>query len=129
METETGHCKSCGNVVYEFSKKTATSDGSSYCVKCAEQLDSQYLKRNICSVCVKLLDREEIKFVMPSRMYSGYFFDRLPMENRLMCASCYIKAEKMNLIGKPLMKIEHIKARLKNGIIKRAIAKRILAKT
>jgi hypothetical protein len=121
METATEHCKNCGSIVYAFSKKTATSDGSSYCIKCAEELDSQYIKKNVCSVCTKLLEKQEIKFVLPSRMFSSYFFDKLPLETRLMCASCYSKAEKLNLVRRPLIKIGQIRTRLMRRLERKAI--------
>lgn len=129
MEKENGteHCDKCRTVVYAFSKKIATSDESSYCIKCAEELDSQYLKRNICSVCTTLLDRQEIKFVMPSRLYSSYFFDRLPMENRLMCSSCYVRANRLNLVRNPLIKIGTIKAKLRSRLT-RSITRRAILK-
>lgn len=123
METATENCQNCGSIVYAFSKKTATSDGSTYCIKCAEELDSQYMKKNVCSVCTRLLDKQEIKFVLPSRMFSSYFFDKLPLENRLLCLQCYGRAEKLNLVRKPLIKIGQIRVRLMRRLEKKAIVR------
>ncbi|MFI5412835.1 MAG: hypothetical protein ACHQX1_03000 [Candidatus Micrarchaeales archaeon] len=118
METSPEHCANCGVAVYAFSKKIATSDDTPYCIRCAEELDIQYLAKNTCSVCTRLLEREELKFVMPSRLFSNYFFDKLPMQNRLMCTHCYARARKLNLLSKPLIKIERIRQRLKRAVVK-----------
>jgi hypothetical protein len=123
METEAEHCKKCGSVVYAFSKDVAVSDGSVYCIRCAEEIDRYYLARNVCSVCTRLLDKNEVKFVMPSRLYSSYFFDKLPIEHRLMCAHCYRKVSKLNIIREPLIKIYHIRLRLRRALAKRAVIK------
>lgn len=119
-------CGNCGVKVYEFSMKEAASDNSLYCIRCAEELDMQYLARNVCSVCTKLMEKQELKFVMPSRMYSNYFFDKLPIETRLMCANCYRKAESLNLIRRPLIKINQIRLKLKRSIAKRIIQRNVL---
>ncbi len=112
METENELCGRCGTVVYPFSKDIAVSDNLSYCVKCAEELDRNYLSRNVCSVCTKLIEKDEVKFVMPSRLYSNYFFDKLPIENRLMCVNCYRRLERLNVLRFPLIKIGQIRLRL-----------------
>ncbi|MDE1870839.1 MAG: hypothetical protein KGI06_01205 [Candidatus Micrarchaeota archaeon] len=119
METAE-HCKRCGTVVYAFSKNAAVSDNSSYCIKCAEELDSSYLARNTCSVCTRLLAKDEVKFVMPSRLYSAYFFDRLPMEHRLMCVTCYRKADRLNILKRPLVKIEQVRTRLRRTLARKS---------
>lgn len=123
MENATEHCANCGATVYQFSKKISASDGSSYCIRCAEELDRQYLSMNVCSVCTRLLDKREVKFVMPSRLYSFYFFARLPMESRLMCVDCYRKANKLDLIRKPLMKINIIRSKLRKSFSKEIVKK------
>lgn len=123
MDDETEHCRRCGSIIYTFSKGVAASDGSDYCIKCAEEADRKYLSRNVCSVCTKLLDKEEVKFVMPSRMYSDYFFDRVPIEYRLMCVKCYRKAEKLDMVRKPLVKIRQIRLKLKGAMAKRSASK------
>jgi hypothetical protein len=123
MENITEHCDRCGSVVYPFSRNISVSDNSSYCIKCAEELDRHYLSKNVCSVCTMLLDKNAVKFVMPSRLYSIYFFDKLPIENRLMCVGCYRKAEKLNIIRKPLVKIEQIRLKLSSKFAKRSVVK------
>ena len=123
MEDATENCNRCESVVYNFSKNVAISNNSSYCVKCAEELDMNYLAKNVCSVCTNLLNKDEIKFVMPSRLYSDYFFDRLPLENRLMCVTCYRKASRLNIIRQPLTKIAHIRVRLAKKIVKRSVVR------
>ena len=121
MENAMEHCGRCGAVVYPFSKGVAVSSNSDYCVKCSEELDMHYLSRNVCSVCARILDKDDVKFVMPSRMYSCYFFDRLPLENRLMCTACYTKANRLNLIRKPLIKIGQIRLKIARKLVKRVL--------
>jgi len=123
METEIERCNRCGSLVYPFSKETSVSEGSSYCVKCAEEIDRSYLAKNTCSVCTRLLERGDVKFVMPSRLFSSYFFDRLPVEHRLMCVKCYRKASRLNIIRQPLVKIGHIRAKLGKAITRRQTVK------
>ena len=122
MGAEIENCGRCGSLVYPFSTEKSASDGSSYCVKCAEEIDRQYLARNTCSMCTRLLEREEVKFVMPSRLYSNYFFDRLPIEYRLMCVKCYRRADRLNYIRQPLAKIWQIRARLGKTLVRKQIA-------
>lgn len=121
MEGATEHCDRCGSAVYPFSRGTAACDNFSYCIKCAEELDSNYLSRNVCSLCTRLLGNDEIKFVMPSRLYSNYFFDKLPIEHRLMCVGCYRKVERLNIIRRPLIKIAQIRLKLGRSITRRSI--------
>jgi len=128
MENAFEHCDRCGTVVYPFSKGAAASDDSNYCVKCSEEIDRTYLSRNVCSVCTALLGKNEIKFVMPSRMYSNYFFDRMPIENRLMCLNCYRRADKLDILRKPLVKIGYIRARLSRALVRRQIARNMSMK-
>ena len=79
-------CKRCGSVIYGFSKKRSASDGLYYCIKCAEYLDKKYLIENTCSVCARTFSKGEVKFVMPSRIYST---SPLPLAKRLVCVNCY----------------------------------------
>ena len=123
MDCEIEHCNKCGSIVYPFSKETAVSEGSSYCVKCAEEIDRYYLAKNTCSVCTRLLERGDVKFVMPSRLFSSYFFDRLPIEHRLMCVGCYRRASRLNIMRLPLVKIGQIRAKLGRAIARRPVAK------
>lgn len=123
MEYAIEHCNRCGSLVYPFSKEVAVSDGSSYCVKCAEETDRHYLAKNTCSVCTRLLDRNDVKFIMPSRIYSSDFFDRLPITHRLMCVQCYRKASRLNIIRHPLVKIDQIRFRLGKTFARRSVVK------
>jgi len=106
--------------MHPFSKSMSVSDNSFYCVKCSEELDHEYLTRNYCSLCTRLLDRSEIKFVMPSRLYSSYFFDKLPVSTRLMCTGCYKRVERLDLLKRPLIKIRHIRSKLGLAIARRS---------
>lgn len=116
MGTSNGNCGRCGSVIYPFSSGIAESDSLSYCVRCSEEIDRYYLSKNICSLCTRLINKREVKFVLPSRIYSSYFFDRLPIEHRLMCIGCYRKVEKLNIIRQPLIKIGQIRLRLGKAI-------------
>jgi hypothetical protein len=120
MEIGYGNCNRCGRVVYPFSGKESTSSNVYYCVGCSEELAGEH-KKNVCSLCTDLISRGDIKFVMPSRIYSNYFFDRLPLENRLMCLDCYKKVERLDMIKNPWVKLGHIKARLHNRLRERRI--------
>ncbi|MGD0728854.1 MAG: hypothetical protein ABR981_02150 [Candidatus Micrarchaeaceae archaeon] len=126
MEAIPEQCGNCGAKVYEFSSKEAASDNSIYCIKCAEELDMQYLAKNVCSVCTRLMEHNEVKLVMPSRLYSNYFFDKLPIETRLMCTACYRKAESLDLVRKPLVKINQIRLKLKRTFAKRILQRNVL---
>ncbi|MGI0100314.1 MAG: hypothetical protein ACREBH_01135 [Candidatus Micrarchaeaceae archaeon] len=112
MDSTTEHCGRCGAALYGFSSSVAASNGFSYCTGCAAEIDMLFLESNTCSVCAKLLGQDEIKFVMPSRLYSRYFFDRLPVSMRLMCIGCYRKASRLNILRRPLTKISQIRLRL-----------------
>ena len=120
METATEHCDKCGVIIYAFSMDVAISDNSSYCIKCAEELDRHYLANNVCTLCTRLLDKNDIKVVMPSRLYSSYFFEKLPIGNRLMCITCFRRVEKLNIIKQPLTKIEQIRIRLKKSFVRKS---------
>jgi len=80
------YCRRCGSVIYDFSKKKSASDGLDYCIKCAEHLDTRHLIANTCSACARSFGKGEVKFVMPSKIYST---SPMPLEKRLMCVGCY----------------------------------------
>jgi hypothetical protein len=112
MDEINENCCRCGTAVYLFSGKFSESDGSFYCIRCSEELDSKYLSKSICSLCTNMLDKKDVKIIMPSRLYNTYFFDKLPISNRLMCKYCFSKVNRLNLIRNPLTKIRNIRARL-----------------
>lgn len=39
-----------------------------------------------CSICSKKMDRNEVKFVMPSSAYNS---TNIPIEKRMVCIGCY----------------------------------------
>ncbi|MGC8669949.1 MAG: hypothetical protein ACP5TL_02230 [Candidatus Micrarchaeia archaeon] len=86
IEQDAEFCQKCGRRVYSFSKRRAASDGREYCIKCAEEVDRQYLEDYTCSVCKRLIGKSEIKFVLPSSAYNS---TDMPMHKRLLCVSCY----------------------------------------
>jgi ribosomal protein L37E len=92
--TDIERCDRCGAQVYQFSKKLAQSNGRYFCVRCAEELDRDYLIKNSCSVCGKIVGKYEVKFVLPSSMYGSSL---LPLMDRLACTSCYDKLRKKNV--------------------------------
>jgi hypothetical protein len=90
-------CPRCGSPIYAFSKKRAAADGIEYCIKCAEEVDREYLEAYTCSMCKRLIGKSEIKFVLPSSAFGG---TELPLHKRLLCTSCYNKYNK-----KPVAKL------------------------
>ena len=112
------YCGRCGTPVREFSSKMAASNGAYYCVRCAEELDRQYLAAHTCSVCSKMLSRSEGKFVMPSTIYNEY---SRPLMKRLICTSCYGKMARGNMT-KNLPSIGFIRSRLLKGRLARRFA-------
>ena len=88
-------CTRCGSAIYPFSTRIAISDRQRYCVKCAEELDARYMLKNSCSLCGKLLDRRQVKFVLPSIAYGSA---SMPLQERLACSPCYNKALRRNRI-------------------------------
>jgi protein-arginine kinase activator protein McsA len=81
-------CGRCGVQVFSFSMKRAESDQMAYCTKCAERVDSEYMAKNLCSVCTRLLSKGEVRFLLPSMLYSD---ERLEISKRLVCSGCYRK--------------------------------------
>ncbi len=84
--SEEEYCPRCGTRIYAFSKKKAASDGKTYCIKCAEEIDRKYLQEYTCSVCKRVLEKSEVKFVLPS---SSFGLIEMPLHKRLLCADCY----------------------------------------
>jgi ribosomal protein L37E len=91
IKNEAEVCPRCGRQIYAFSKKKAASDGIEYCIKCAEEVDRDYLQAYACSMCKRLIGKQEIKFVLPS---SAYGSANMPMEKRLLCTTCYNRYSK-----------------------------------
>ncbi|HUY70327.1 MAG TPA: hypothetical protein VMV00_02035 [Candidatus Baltobacteraceae bacterium] len=117
------YCGRCGTPVREFSRKMATSNGAYYCIRCAEDLDRQYLAKNTCSVCSKMLNRSEGKFVMPSAVYNEY---SMPVMKRLVCTGCYGRMARGNMT-KNLPSIGFIRSRLLKGRLGRRFMARASA--
>ncbi|MGC8648353.1 MAG: hypothetical protein ACP5SJ_02535 [Candidatus Micrarchaeia archaeon] len=83
-------CPRCGTALHSFSKKYAYSMNRYYCVKCAEELDRNFLAKMTCAVCGKHLGREEVKYVMSSKFFGG---EAMPIADRLVCAACHESVE------------------------------------
>jgi len=118
-ETSREYCRKCGIQVYPFSKKYSVSGEEYLCVRCAETTDREYLVRNSCSVCKRLLKKDEVKLVLPSKIYGD---TQLPMMDRLICTQCY------GTIGKKAptrrsfrQRVEQARANIRRGIVKRAM--------
>lgn len=114
MYDESEYCRRCGTAVYGFSKKLAASDNSYYCVRCAEELDKRYMVRNICSVCNRLLKKQELKFVMPSRMYSS---NSIPIGHRLLCGACYKRVARRTRI-RSFASINQLRSLVKSVLVR-----------
>lgn len=118
------YCGRCGTPVQESTRKIAASDSQLYCIRCAEEADRQYLAKNTCSVCSRLLKRGEHKFVMPSRLYAG---ESTPVLQRLACAECYGRIARSNTT-RSLPSIGFIRNRLMKGRMARGfVAKAVIA--
>ena len=86
------------------------------------------LARSICSVCAQPIAKGDVRFLMPSRLYSNYILDRLPIENRLACLRCYKEIARLNLTKGPFVKLGHIRAKvLRNTARKHAIEMMVLS--
>lgn len=77
-------------IVPEFARKKAASDGLEYAKDIAEGKDLAYLVENTCIHCNRLLSKSEVKILPPS-----YIQERDPyvrsglVKRRLMCINCY----------------------------------------
>lgn len=112
------YCRKCGAAVYPFSKKYSVSASEYFCVKCAERADSEYIVRNSCSVCNRLLGKNEVKVVMPSKAYS---VGPVPLIDRLICTECYKKVATRVRSRRPfLQRVQQVRAGIRKNIIKRA---------
>ena len=118
MESEFEHCGRCGRLADAFAMDKAISCSSSYCDSCMRELHEELQGRKRCSLCRCAIWDWAPKFVMPSRLYSGYFFDRLPVGNRLMCASCCKSVERLGIMKDPLAKLGSIRTRLGRAKLK-----------
>ncbi|MGC8496090.1 MAG: hypothetical protein ACP5RM_03485 [Candidatus Micrarchaeia archaeon] len=116
--TEQGEfCPRCGAKLYAFSKKRAAADSIEYCIKCAEQVDREYLEAYTCSVCKKTMAKSEVKFVMPSTAFGS---SDMPLHKRLLCSSCYHKYTRPSLKHHISMKVTHA-VQAVNGINRQLI--------
>ncbi len=113
------YCRKCGMEVYPFSKKYSVSTGESFCVKCAERVDREYLVKNSCSVCRKLLKANEVKLVMASKIYGT---TTLPLVDRLICTECYkrIGTRSMDRVSFRNA-LSQVRANIRHSLMKRAV--------
>lgn len=104
--------------VYPFSRKYSVSGGEFFCVKCAEKVDREYLIKHSCSICRKLLGKDEVKLVMPSKVYGEM---QLPLMDRLICAPCYKRIGNRSVDRRSFrQKMGQIRSNLRAGIARRA---------
>ncbi len=87
------YCKKCGIEIFPFSSKFSASKSDYFCVKCAEAYDKEYLIKNSCAMCSKLLSNYEVKVVLPSKHFGE---SSIEMNDRLSCLGCYTKVAKRN---------------------------------
>lgn len=89
-ENELGkeYCRRCGMEVFPFSRKYSESKEDYFCVKCAEKYDAEYLVKHSCAMCQRLLKKDELKMVLPSKSFGDK-----PRElvDRIACLQCYTK--------------------------------------
>lgn len=121
-EGEKEHCKRCGIAIYQFSKKYSVSANDYYCVKCAEKIDREYLVKNSCSVCGRLLKKYEIKFVLPSKAYGSD--SPLPVSDRLVCSDCHTKLSfKQKQKMPPKSGVDQVRAGIRKMFFRRMLQK------
>jgi len=112
------YCRKCGAEVYPFSKKYSVSASEYFCVKCAERADSEYIIKNSCSVCNRLLGKNEVKVVMPSRAYS---IGPVPLFDRLICAQCYKRVASRNRARSTfIQRMQRVRTNIRKSIAKKA---------
>ena len=112
MEFRSEHCGRCGRLAEGFARDKAIGQSSAYCNSCIKELGEELHGRDVCSLCRCAIWDGAPRFVMPSRIYSSYFLDRLPVGNRLMCTHCYWNVERSGLMNDKLAKLGSIRARL-----------------
>lgn len=117
------YCRKCGSEMYPFSRKYSVSSGEYFCVKCAEKTDSEYLAKHSCSVCKRLLAKDEVKLVMPSKVYGS---EQLALMDRLVCTACYKQIGNRTMDRRSFrQKMAQVRANIRKGIIRRAAQSRI----
>ena len=113
------YCRKCGAEVYPFSRKYSVSASEYYCIKCAEKVDREYLIKNSCSVCKRLLKKEEVKLVLPSKIYGSA---KMPLMDRLICVQCYKSVGTRSMDRRSFrQRMEHIRSNIRKGIMRKAI--------
>ncbi len=118
------YCRKCGTEVYPFSKKYSLSASEYFCVKCAEKTDSEYIIRNSCSVCNKLLGKNDVKVVMPSRIYS---VGPVPLMDRLICTQCYKRVATKNMDRRSFVqKMQQVRSGFRKSIIKKTMENQLI---
>lgn len=126
MNSSSDTCGRCGLHVYQFSRKLAQSDGRYYCIKCAEELDRNYLMKNGCSLCGRLLSKKEAKFVLPSSIYGAY---SMPLLDRLACIRCYTKLLKRTRITRRVGSgARNVRDSIRKSIAKSLVMKKMAIK-
>jgi hypothetical protein len=119
------YCRKCGMETYPSSKKYSVSGGEYYCVKCAERADREYLIKNSCSVCRRLLKSNEVKLVLPSKVYGG---TQLPLVDRLICTKCYNAMGTRSISRRSFkQKVEQVRTSIRKGMVKRAVREYVQA--
>ena len=79
-------CERCGVATYSPSDRVMRPKGSAYCKDCAAKLGLDRAEKNLCAICGKILKREEVKMVLPSKSFGDVV---IPLESRLACIQCY----------------------------------------
>ncbi|MEM0154561.1 MAG: hypothetical protein QW814_01865 [Methanothrix sp.] len=79
-------CERCGVATYSPSDRVMRSAGRAYCKDCAAKLGLNRVEKNICAICGKILKKEEVKMVLPSKSFGDVV---IPLESRLACIECY----------------------------------------
>ncbi len=119
------YCSKCGMELFSFSRKYSVSASDYFCVKCAEKADREYLIKNTCSVCKKLLKKDEVKLVMPSMVYGD---EPMPLMDRLICTQCYSTIGNRSMDRRSFrQRMSMIRANIRKGMTRRVAQKQYSA--
>lgn len=118
-ETSVEYCRKCGLEIYQFSKKYSVSTGEYYCVKCAEKVDREYLIKNTCAMCKRLMKPGETKIAMPSKAFSED--TSLILADRVICTACYKKFSTASRMKMRTSGLSRIREQIRKSIARRSM--------
>ena len=124
MEGLVEHCRSCGLEVTPYTKRYSIYAGEYFCEKCAERLDREYILKNTCALCGRVIAKSEVRFVLPSRLL-GLQAGSTEIDSRLACVSCYnrfAKATRVYATNKT-SRLEQIRSSIRKHLVRQQMLK------